>query len=122
LVFQNSASLMAGVAELVRTRQIAPADLVEEAIRRIEAHNPKLNAVICKLYDQARTTAKSDLPDGPFKVCRSAKDMHATVKGVPTSCGTRMLKTSPAARQRIVRRYRAAGVILLARPTSPNLA
>ena len=56
-----------GLAELVRTRQVAPADLVEEAISRIEAHNPKLNAVVYKLYDQARAAAKGDLPDGSFK-------------------------------------------------------
>ena len=46
-----------GLAELVRARQIAPADLVEEAISRIEAHNQKINAVICKRYDQARAAA-----------------------------------------------------------------
>lgn len=35
-----------GLAELVRTGQITPAELVEEAIARIERLNPVLNAVI----------------------------------------------------------------------------
>jgi amidase len=113
-----------GLAELVRTRQIAPADLVEEAISRIEVHNPKLNAVVYKLYDQARTAAKGDLPDGPFKgVPFLLKDMHATVKGVPTSCGTRMLKDVPQPHDNeIVRRYRAAGVILLGKTNVPEFS
>ncbi len=113
-----------GLAELVRTRQVAPADLVEEAISRIEARNPKLNAVVYKLYDQARTTAKGDLPDGPFRgVPFLLKDMHATVKGVPTSSGTRMLKDVPQPHDsEIVRRYRAAGVIILGKTNVPEFS
>ncbi len=43
-----------GLAELVRKKKVTPGELVEEAIQRIETHNPKLNAVINKLYDRAR--------------------------------------------------------------------
>jgi amidase len=43
-----------GLAELVRTKQVTPTELVEEAISRIEVHNPKINAVIYKMYDRAR--------------------------------------------------------------------
>ena len=35
-----------GLAELVRSKQITQVELVEEAISRIEAHNPKINAVV----------------------------------------------------------------------------
>ena len=35
-----------GLAELVRKKEVTPLELVEEAISRIEQHNPKLNAVI----------------------------------------------------------------------------
>lgn len=113
-----------GLAELVRTRQITPADLVEEAISRIEAHNQKINAVICKLYDQARAAAKGELPDGPFKgVPFLLKDMHAAVQGAPTSCGTRMLKDVPQPHDsEIVRRYRAAGVIILGKTNVPEFS
>lgn len=31
-----------GLAELVRKKKVSPAELVEEAINRIETHNPKL--------------------------------------------------------------------------------
>jgi len=37
-----------GLAELVRKKEVSPAELCEEAISRIERVNPKLNAVIAK--------------------------------------------------------------------------
>src|SRR5512136_136863 len=113
-----------GLGELVRTRQVAPADLIEEAISRIEAHNPKLNAVVYKLYDQARAAAKGDLPDGPFQgVPFLQKDMHATVEGVPTCSGTRMLKDiNQPHDSEIVRRYRAAGIIVLGKTNVPEFS
>ena len=56
-----------GLAELVAKKQVTPAELVEAAIERIERHNPALNAVVYKGYDDARKWAAGDLPDGPFK-------------------------------------------------------
>ncbi|MEE8535987.1 MAG: amidase family protein, partial [Kiloniellales bacterium] len=56
-----------GLAALVKKKQVSPAELVEAAIERIEAHNGKLNAVVHKAYDEARRTAAAALPDGPFK-------------------------------------------------------
>ena len=80
-----------GLAELVRKGDITPAELVEEAIQRIETHNPKLNTVINKLYERARNTAKSDLPDGPFKgVPFLMKDLISTLEGIPTSFGNKV--------------------------------
>jgi amidase len=113
-----------GLGELVRTKQVSPAELVEEAISRIEAHNPKLNAVIYKMYDQARQVAKADLPDGPFKgVPYLQKDMHAMLEGVPTSCGTRWLKDVPQpSDNEIVRRYRSSGVIFLGKTNVPEFS
>jgi amidase len=113
-----------GLADLVRTKKISPAELVEEAISRIEAQNPKINAVIHKTYDQARKAAEGDPPDGPFKgVPFLLKDMHATMEGVPTSCGTRILKNVAQPHDsEIVRRYRAAGVIILGKTNVPEFS
>ncbi len=47
-----------GLAELVSTRQVTAGELVEEAIGRIEAHNHRINAVVYKMYEQARAAAK----------------------------------------------------------------
>ena len=111
-----------GLAELVRTHQVAPADLVEEAISRIEAHNPKLNAVVYKMYDQARAAAQTALPDGPFKgVPFLLKDLLSTVAGVPTSSGTRLLKHVPMPHDsEMVRRFKAAGAIILGKTNTPE--
>ena len=50
-------------AELVRQKEVTASELLEEAIARIERCNPRLNAVIETLYDQARAAAGT-LPDG----------------------------------------------------------
>jgi amidase len=112
-----------GLAELVRAKQVTPAELVEEAISRIEAHNPKINAVVCKMYDQARMAAQGALPDGPFKgVPFLLKDLFSNYAGVPTSCGNRILKDVPMPRDsEMVRRYKAAGVIVLGKTNTPEL-
>ena len=55
-------------AELVRTGQISPVELVEAAITRTEKLNPEINAVIHTRFDKARAEAESALPaDGPFR-------------------------------------------------------
>jgi Asp-tRNA(Asn)/Glu-tRNA(Gln) amidotransferase A subunit family amidase len=55
-----------GLAELVRKKEVNAVELVEEAISRIERVNPKVNAVIGKMYDTAREVADRGLPEGPF--------------------------------------------------------
>src|SRR5437763_14616084 len=46
-----------GLAELVRRRQVSPAELLEEAIARNERVNPHLGAVITTVYADARRVA-----------------------------------------------------------------
>lgn len=111
-----------GLAELVRAKQVTPAELVEEAISRIEAHNPNINAVVYTMYDQARAAANGGLPDGPFKgVPFLLKDLIATCAGVPTSSGSRLLRNIPMPRDsEMVRRFKAAGVIILGKTNTPE--
>ncbi len=50
-------------AELLRRGQMTALQLVDGAIARIERVNPKLNAVITPLFDEARAAAASrELP------------------------------------------------------------
>ena len=51
-----------GLAELVRARQVAPEEVLEAAIGRIEALNPTLNAVVTRVYDEARLAAAAPRP------------------------------------------------------------
>ena len=78
-----------GLAELVAKKAVTPGELVEAAIERIEDHNPTLNAVVHKGYDDARRWATGPLPDGPFKgVPFLIKDLGAQVKGWPRTSGS----------------------------------
>jgi amidase len=108
-------------AELARTRQASPAELVGAAIGRIEALNPALNAVIGKLYDQARAAAARPLGDGPFAgVPFLVKDL-IPVAGVPNTSGSRALsgyvgQMSPP----LVKSWDAAGLIAVGMTNTPE--
>jgi len=112
-----------GLAELVRRKEISPAELVEEAIRRIETVNPKINAVIHPMYDLARRQVQEGLPEGPFRGVPSLlKDLLAHFAGVPTHSGSRFFRDFiPDHDSEIVRRYRQAGVVVLGKTNTPEL-
>ena len=111
-----------GMAELIRKKKVSPGELVEEAISRIETHNPKINAVVQKLYERARTAAKGKLPDGPFQgVPFLIKDLHATLEGLPTSHGNKLWKNVPAKiTTEIVKRWEDSGAIVVGRTNTPE--
>jgi amidase len=110
-----------GLAELVRKREVSAFDLVEACIARIEARNPKINAVICKLYDAARRAA-AEPGDGPFAgVPFLLKDLMAPLAGVPMSKGNRRLGAVPSDHDgEIVRRYQKAGLIIMGKTNTPE--
>ncbi len=112
-----------GLAELVRTRQVTPLELVEAAIAQIEAHNGPLNAVIHKLYNQARTAAQGALPEGPFTgVPFLVKDLVSPLAGSPLGAGTRALRHYvPTADGELVRRWKASGVVIVGKTNTPEL-
>ena len=47
------------LGKLIRTREITPIELLDSTIQRIEQVNPKLNAVIHKMYEQAHEQAEN---------------------------------------------------------------
>ena len=111
-----------GLAALVRKGEVSPAELVEACIERIEAHNPTLNAVVHKAYDEARRGAKSDLPDGPFKgVPFLIKDLDIEVKGWPRTSASRFACVDADSRDsELVTRYRAAGLVFMGKANTPE--
>jgi len=111
-----------GLAQLVKRGEVSPAELVEAAIERIERHNGVLNAVVHKAYDEARQTATSALPEGPFTgVPFLIKDLGAQVKGWPRTSGSRFAQVAAdETDSELVARYRAAGVILLGKSNTPE--
>ena len=111
-----------GLADLVRKREATPAELVEACIERIERHNPTLNAVVHKGYDEARRVAAGPLPDGPFKgVPFLIKDLGLHVKGWPRTSGSIFAEIAADAEDsELVTRYRAAGVVLVGKSNTPE--
>jgi amidase len=110
-------------ADLVRRGEVSPRELTEAAIARIEAVNPKLDAVIRTRFEAARLEADGNLPDGPFRgVPILFKDLGCTVAGEQTAFGLGPLRdvvlpvTSFLAEQ-----FRAAGFVPLGRTNVPEL-
>ncbi|HEX4535176.1 MAG TPA: amidase [Rhizomicrobium sp.] len=111
-----------GLAHLVQRGEVSPLELLEEAIARIERHNPKLNAVVYKAYDEARKTVQSKLPDGPFKgVPFLIKDINLPVAGWPMTNGTAYLANYVTPEDgELTRRYRSSGVVLMGKTNTPE--
>ena len=112
-------------AQLVRNGDASPAELVDDAINRIEKLNPELNAVIRTRFDEARAEAAGPLPDGPFRgVPMVLKDLIAYAAGEPVHEGMRALKEARYVAphdQELTRRFRAAGFIVVGRTNTPEL-
>src|SRR3954462_356584 len=100
------------LAQRVRRGEGHPSELVEAAIAAIERVNPRLNAVIHRMYDQARAAAKGALPDGPFRgVPFVGKEPDGWLAGEPYTQSCRMSKDFiPAEDAEIIARMKRTGV------------
>ena len=110
-----------GLAALVKAGDVTPAELAEAAIERIEKHNPAINAVVLKLYDEGRATAKAP-PKGPFHgVPFLMKDAFGDMKGSATRDGSRFRSGEPATEDStLAARFKASGVVILGRTNVPE--
>jgi hypothetical protein len=67
---------------------VSPSELVDAAVRRSDAVNPALNAVIHPRFDRASGEAAGVLPDGPFRgVPLLVKDALCAMAGEPHPLG-----------------------------------
>ena len=112
-----------GLAALVRTGEVTPHEVLDAALAALEAANPSVNAVVGVFEGDARRAIDAGLPDGPLRgVPWALKDLWTRVAGVATSNGSRLFAGDVAARDsEIVRRYRAAGLVLFAKTNTPEL-
>ena len=112
------------LAELVSRGEVTPIELVDAAIERLEAVNGDLNAVITPMYERAREEAASREPEGAFAgVPFLVKDFLAEVEGVRLAEGSQFLgEYVPPADSGIVRRFRDAGLLILGKTNTPELA
>lgn len=111
-----------GLADLVRRREVTPLELVEVAFQAVEQVNPRLNAVIALLREQAEAAARAPLPDGPFAgVPFLVKDLALTVAGTPMTMGSRLFAQAIAPiDSELMLRYRRAGLVLIGKTNTPE--
>ncbi len=119
-----------GLAELVRRRQVTPAELVEAAIARAERVNPRLGAIVISSV-RGRGRRGGAPPNGrgrgcgpPWRACRSWSRICT-----PTSRGRRHQRAAafwhgPQGRSAMRRwspRFRRAGLVIFGRTDAPEL-
>ncbi|TME12625.1 MAG: hypothetical protein E6I80_03605 [Chloroflexi bacterium] len=82
------------LAERIRAGDLSSQEVVEAHIRRIDAVNPRLNAVVVPLFDQARAQAKAadaaraqGQPLGPLHGVPVTIKEQYLVKGTPFDLG-----------------------------------
>ena len=113
------------LAELIRTREVSPVEVVQAHLDRIEAINPKLNAIVTVAdgaLEAARAAEAAVLAGdelGPLHgVPITAKDSIDTA-GVLTQRGSPIFKGRiPETDATSVARLKSAGAILLAKARS----
>lgn len=110
------------LAALVAKKKLSPLELVDEAIRRAEALNPKINAVVHATFERAREHARGRLPDGPFRgVPFFLKDILGATTEAPTRQGSAFIPDVPSPHDsELVRRFRASGAISLGKTNVPE--
>lgn len=110
------------LGNLIRRGEIEASELLEYVITRIEKINPKINAVIYKLYDQARDdlkkltdhqTANRSNIDSFKGVPYLLKDLIAESKGTPFSEGSKAIDGYISKIDtELVKRLKNAGMII----------
>ena len=111
------------MAELVRTREITPDELLDCAIHRAQAVNPAINAIVEILHDRARDAIRKGLPSGPLTgVPLAVKDISFSMDGVLSERGSALFANARGTSDSTaIRRYRQAGLVPFARTATPEL-
>src|SRR5579864_3888821 len=116
------------MAAMVRERRISPSELVDAHFRQIAKHNPKINAFVVLLEDEARNAARQaeaaiergETPGPLHGVPVTVKDSF-DMAGLPTLCGSKFRLGHRAAEDATaVARLRAAGAIILGKTNCPE--
>ncbi len=110
-----------GLAALVRDREVTPDELLDTALARVQALNPKLNAVVRIMEADARRTAAAPAPGSFAGVPFLAKDLITQYRGHPTSAGSRLLSDYVYDHDsEMARRVRATGVLVMGKTNLPE--
>ena len=116
------------MAETIRSRQASSQEVIEAHLRRIEAVNPSVNAVVIVMAEQALAAAKTadravadEHPLPPFHGVPFTVKGNIDVAGTPTTQGLKALANAyPARDAPIVERMKSAGGIPIGRTNLPS--
>ena len=109
------------IAAAVRSGEVSGREVVEATLRRIDARNPGLNAVIARADERALAAASAG-PTGPLAgVPMVIKDLNVDVAGLPATNGSRLFDGNVAdGDSEIVSRYRRAGAVIVGLTNTPE--
>lgn len=110
------------LATLIQKKEISPLEVLEAAIQRIDEINPRINAVVSKMYDfaQAQIT-KLDLAAPLAGVPLLIKDLGLDIANTITSGGSRLTQNYRAnADSYLITRYFNAGLISVGKTNVPE--
>lgn len=111
-----------GLAQLVRNGDVSAAELLELAINRSRAVNPRINCLVEELFPLSRQAVNAGLPQGPFTgVPFLLKDLGMALKGTVTTNGSRFYRDAVADyTSTVVTRYQRAGLVIFGKTASPE--
>jgi Asp-tRNA(Asn)/Glu-tRNA(Gln) amidotransferase A subunit family amidase len=107
----------------VRARRVSPVEVVEEALRAIEALDPQVNALTVVLADEARARARAIEPNpvGPLAGVPIAIKDHIWMRGAPATNGSLALRDFvPDEDCACVARLRDAGAVIVGKTNNPE--
>ena len=112
-----------GLAELIRKKEVSPAELVEVVIHRIKVLNPMINCIATQTFERAIEKSKTISSQTTFAGVPSLiKDM-IDVGGVRRSDGSRLLATNiPGKSVEYVKAFEESGLNLVGTTTVPEFA
>jgi amidase len=111
-----------GLAGLVKAREVSAGELLEAAVARVEQHNPTINAVVNRMYDQAKAAIAAGLPSGPFTgVPYFLKDIGSFYAGTVTTLGSSAFRNFiPDHDSEMVVRLKRAGLVIFGKTHTPE--
>ena len=113
------------LARLLKSRKLSATEVVRAFVARIEKVNPKVNAIVTFVPEQALAAAKAmdrqrEKPAPLYGLPIAYKDLVPT-KGVRTTYGSLVFeKEIPAENHAVVDRLSAAGAILIGKTNTPE--
>ncbi len=115
------------LARMIRTRKVSATEVMRAFIARIEEVNPKVNAIVTFLPEQALKRAKAlDRKAAAVGLLAGLPIAHKDIvptKGIRTTFGSPIFSDHlPAEDHAIVERLRAAGAILIGKTNTPEFA